>query len=253
MVWENEPENVQKPIKSLHVWMVNLDANKSMAPELTKMLSVDEKEKAARFYFEKDQLRYIVARATLRLLLGRYLKRQPQMLQFGYTEFGKPFLSGHGLSSILSFNVSHSSQLALFAFSSCSELGVDIEEQRGDLATLDLAKRFFFGTEIDALKSCRKEDFNACFFNCWTRKEAYMKAKGLGLSLPLDSFAVEAHIDSMPKLLVSRHYPDDAKCYSIIAFEPAACCSAAIAVNSSFEKPRFIKLETSSLLEGEER
>jgi len=243
MVWESEPDNISIPTNSVHVWMMDLDANKSLASSLSKMLSPDEKKKATRYYFEIDSLRYTVARATLRLLLSRYLKQQPTALEFGYTEFGKPFLKGDGPPLAFSFNVSHSAHLALFAFSTHAELGVDIEEHKNDLATLDIANRFFFGAEIDELKSCSKADFGICFFNCWTRKEAYIKAKGMGLSLPLNSFAVEARKYPVSKLLVSHRFPEDTTLYSIVPFEPAPHFSAAFAVNAPVQESNFIKMD----------
>ncbi len=244
MAWERESENVSMPNNTVHVWLMNLDANRDLVAELTKLLSLDEKEKAAQYHFEKDSSRYALARATLRILLARYLKKSPAGFEFGYNEFGKPFLKNAALSPQLSFNVSHSAHLALFAFSRCSQLGVDIEMHRKEFATLELAERFFFGAEIESLKLCDQANLTTCFFDCWTRKEAYIKAKGLGLSLPLDSFAVSTEISDSTRLLLSKWYPQDPAQFSLQSFDTETSFSAAVAVNEPAAKLEIFKIKS---------
>lgn len=129
----------------------------------------------------------MIARGYLRLLLGRYLQTDPKQLQFSYGAWGKPALTPE---SRLRFNMSHSHGVALYAVTEGREIGVDVEHVRADFASDDIARRHFSPFEVAALCEGPDEDRVAGFFRCWTRKEAYIKATGRGLSQPLDGFDV---------------------------------------------------------------
>ena len=173
----------------VHVWRAGLEASPSAVDEFHELFSADERERAVRFRFDKHRRRFTVARGILRTLLGRYLERKPQDLTFGYSEHGKPFLAGTRTLD-LRFNVSHSAEMALFGFTLGREIGVDVEQIRPDRSTREIAERFFAPREVEALFALPKEEQTNGFFRCWTRKEAYIKAKGKGLAIPLSSFAV---------------------------------------------------------------
>jgi 4'-phosphopantetheinyl transferase len=120
-------------------------------------------------------------------VLGQYLAGNPADLRFSYNDYGKPLLTGdHGLK----FNLSHSHEVALVAVTRDAAVGVDVEHVRSDFASEEIARRFFSRLEVETFSSLPKEEKVAAFFRCWTRKEAYIKAIGKGLSQPLDGFDV---------------------------------------------------------------
>ena len=180
----NLPEN------EVHVWRRRLDVPSEQLKQLQGLLSEDEQSKAARFRFDRDRQHYTVARATLRILLGGYLSLEPRELRFCYNAFGKPELVSDLPENDLRFNLAHSHGLALMAFNRRRQIGIDVEWIRPDFATEEIARRFFAPAEVKALCALPKEARSRAFFNCWTRKEAFIKARGLGLSLQLSQFAV---------------------------------------------------------------
>jgi 4'-phosphopantetheinyl transferase len=164
---------------------------------LRQVLDAEERERAARFHFERDRERYIIARGVLRRLLSTYLGTS----QFALTtnKFGKPFLQPP--HNTLHFNVSHSRDLALFGFTRMGEIGADVECIRPDFATQEIANRFFAPDEAATLAQLDESERAGAFFNCWTRKEAYIKARGIGLSLGLSTFAVTLKPDETAALI----------------------------------------------------
>jgi 4'-phosphopantetheinyl transferase len=167
-----------------------LDQPDIRVAELFAVLDSEERTKARRFHFCKDQKRFIVARGILRILLGRYINKPPAEISLSYSAFGKPALACASGEHPLRFNLSHSHALALYAFTYGRQVGIDVEYIRADLASVQLAERFFSAEEAAVLRVLDPELRPEAFFNCWTRKEAYIKAKGEGLSYPLHCFAV---------------------------------------------------------------
>jgi len=184
--WSEPPEALSLVTGEVHVWRLVLDQPDSVVAEFGGTLEPHELERAGRFHFEKHRRHFIVGRGGLRYVLGRYFDVKPQELRFSYGPYGKPALVGEGLR----FNVSHSHGVALVAVAADRELGVDVEHIRADFATEDIARRFFSRVEVAAFNALRKEEQVAAFFRCWTRKEAYIKAIGRGMSEPLDAFDV---------------------------------------------------------------
>lgn len=201
--WAVPPEILVLPADEVHVWRVWLSSDCSLSA-LARWLSPWEIDRAMRFRFPVHRNRYINCRGTLRYLLGSYLHRDPGSLQFGANEFGKPFLTTDQPDEAINFNVSHSEELALFAFVRGREIGVDLEHVRSNLDELAVAQQFFAPGEIAELRALDPAFRVAGFFNCWTRKESYIKARGLGLSLPLDDFQVSLCPGSPASLL--RHH-----------------------------------------------
>src|SRR5262245_57704155 len=173
----------------IHVWQAHLDVPQADVSNLQETLTDDDQERAARFYFEKHRRRFIVGRGILRTILGRYLGVQPDKIRFSYNDKGKPSLVESKLSDF-GFNISHSDELGLYAFALGVPVGVDVEVIRPVSDMEAIAKRFFSPLEYQMLQQVPNENRLEAFFNCWTRKEAYVKAEGLGLFIPLDSFTV---------------------------------------------------------------
>ncbi len=171
----------------VHVWQAKLDDHD--ADGLKPFLAADEVSRADRFHFAKDRNHYIVARALLRKLLAAYLEIDAAAVRLSYAEKGKPFLTDPEQGT-LKFNLAHSHGLALYAFSPGREVGVDLEFIKEDLESEEIAKRFFSPREVQVFMTIPADLRQRAFFDCWTRKEAYIKARGEGLSMPLDLFDV---------------------------------------------------------------
>lgn len=182
--WSEPPASLTLATGEVHVWRLALDQPESVVAEFRATLEADELERAERFHFEKHRRHFVVGRGGLRYVLSRYVDVQPEEFRFSYGEYGKPALEG------LRFNMSHSHGVALFAVARDRELGVDVEHIRADFASEDIAQRFFSRVEVAVFNSLSKEEQVAGFFRCWTRKEAYIKAIGRGLSEPLNAFDV---------------------------------------------------------------
>ena len=176
---------------------MDLDVDAMRLRELAGFLSEDERERAARFYFSRDRDRYIAGRGRLRELLGLYIGLPPDRVRFRYGPFGKPELA-HAVS--IFFNVSHSGHRALLGFSR-SPLGVDLELLRPELVDLEVAEHFFAPAEVEALSRVPPSLQVRSFLACWTRKEAFVKAHGEGLSLRLQDFEVTLGPDEEVRLL----------------------------------------------------
>jgi 4'-phosphopantetheinyl transferase len=171
----------------IHVWHATLDAAPADVPNLHCLLSGDELERAGRFRFERDRARYVVGRALLRTVLARYLDRDPRELRFRYGTYGKPSLHRDELW----FNLSHSGVVMLLAVTAIGEVGIDVElESSAPPDHMRLAQSFFSRAEGDALHALPAAEQPRAFLSCWTRKEAFIKARGDGLGLALDSFDV---------------------------------------------------------------
>jgi 4'-phosphopantetheinyl transferase len=214
----NEPSRpaVTPPLElradEVHLWLAHLDHH--AAGSLNPLLSEDELSRADRFHFTKDRNHYIVARGLLRKLLATYLDLSAAELRFAYAEKGKPSLKTEQGGSI-NFNLAHSGGLALYAFSLGREVGVDLEFIREDLAEEKIAQRFFSVREIEELKTVPADLRKQAFFNCWTRKEAYIKARGEGLSMPLDEFDVSLVPGESAALLRNHKEPAEVSRWSM--------------------------------------
>jgi 4'-phosphopantetheinyl transferase len=205
-------------LPQVDVFWADLDTAPTLLPRWQALLDRDETARAAHFRYERDRDRYIACHGILRLLLGRYVDRAPPALHFTLTGHGKPVLNGGDLH----FNLSHSHHLALFAISRDVSVGCDIELHDERLLAEKQPERFFSPTEIAELHALPPPERLAAFFAGWTRKEAYIKARGVGLSLPLNSFDVSLAPDARPAL----HRGCEG--WSARSIEAAPHCSAAI-------------------------
>lgn len=188
--WAPIRENLKLGVDEIHVWRAHLNFEESVLQQIRTVLSAEEQERAERFVFPHDRSRFAVTRGILRKLLAGYLNRSPEQVEFAYGHRGKPMLTRESTPNRVEFNVSHSHDLALLAFSRGRALGVDIQLIRPEFATLEIAKHYFSPLEIEELKRLPESDWVQAFFTCWTRKEAYLKARGDGFGIPPESVRV---------------------------------------------------------------
>jgi 4'-phosphopantetheinyl transferase len=171
-------------MRDVEIHSFSLDVGPERLSALARTLSIDEQQRAARFRFDRHRSGFIACRGIVREILGKALEIDPEAVEFTYNSFGKPAVEG------LEFNVAHSGRLALVAVSPTREVGVDIERIDPSFAREQIPERFFSPSEVRALRALPEQDQLDAFFEIWTRKEAYVKARGQGLSIPLDSFDV---------------------------------------------------------------
>jgi len=177
--------------QAVHVWFCELVDYTGRQDSLAAQLSDDERARAARFAFERDRQRFILSHGVLRLLLSRYTQMDAGEIQFVTGEHGKPAVSGpSGAAAGIQFSLSHSGAYALVAVAHGRDVGVDIEVPKADLECLKLAERFFAPAESQAIAKVHGEEQQRLFYRLWTAKEAYLKGRGVGLSLGLDRFAI---------------------------------------------------------------
>jgi 4'-phosphopantetheinyl transferase len=223
----------------IHVWQADMARSDEERARWEATLSPDEKERADRFHFMKDRNRFVVARGLLRELLGRYLRQAPASLEFSYGEYGKPSLSGENASSGLCFNLSHSSDLAVYAIAGERNLGIDVEHIRPEAAGDRIAERFFSAREVNDLRTLPAEARVEGFFHCWTRKEAYLKATGMGLQIALGSFAVSLS-PGQPTQFLSGVAPR----WHLAAYRPAEGYVAALVYDGSPSAIRYLSVDS---------
>ena len=198
------PARLMLDVYYVDVWRADLGLGPPELYRLQKTLSPDELDRAARFHFPKDQQRFIAARGVLRDILARYLGRSPAELHFCYAPFGKPSLASE--CAAYSFNLSHSASIALYAVARHREVGIDLERIDPRLAEHDIAEKFFSRNEVVKLRALPASARLQAFFNCWTRKEAYVKARGGGLQIPLESFDVSLAPDEQAAFLSESEF-----------------------------------------------
>src|SRR5207245_2733890 len=179
------PSSFQLASDEVHSGCDRLDVPPETSVRLYATLTPDERTRSARFQVERDQQRFIVAHGVLRDLLGRYLQAQPGRITFVYNAFGKPDVSPE-FGNRLTFNLSHSAGLALIAIASASNVGVDVESIQARPDYADIARHFFSAAEVNYLIIYTSHRYAEAFFSCWTKKEAYLKACGEGLAIPLN-------------------------------------------------------------------
>ena len=213
----------------VHVWLACLDSSFRSLPQLGDSLSLDERRRAARFHFERDRRRFVAGRGVLRAILGEYLETEPKQIAFGYGPNGKPSLAP-AVGLRLRFNVSHSQNLALFAITKVGAVGIDLEAIRPIADAEQIALSLFSPWENECLQTLPEVERLEGFFNCWTRKEAYVKARGEGLSRALDDFDVTLTPGDPVRLVSVRGDPSQPSRWSLSGLSPVDGYAAALAV-----------------------
>ncbi|NNE47354.1 MAG: 4'-phosphopantetheinyl transferase superfamily protein [Rhodothermales bacterium] len=203
----------------VHLWRASLDPGQIAISRFQSVLQDDELERAARFRFDVHRNRYIASRGILRILLSGYLDLEAREIAIVLTSHGKPELQ-RGQSD-LRFNLSHAGDMGVFAFAAGRRVGVDVEETARDVSFRQLASRYFSPDEQAVLANSSDADIRNVFYACWTRKEAYIKALGLGVTHGLDNFTVAIAPDAKPAIIQSKVDADAPERWGMRAFVPA--------------------------------
>jgi len=199
MQWQSCKNFPELTNKQIHIWRTQLKQNPQQISELNNSLNQKEQDKAERFKIEKARNNFIIARGTLRSLLSKYLHTKPKEIIFTQNSYGKPLLT----SGLVKFNISHSGDYALFIFAKNYHVGVDVECVRNNFDFMTIAQKFFAQEEVINLSAISQEQQLQAFFNCWSRKEAFIKGIGKGIFFALDKFAVEVCNKTSGKLKLS--------------------------------------------------
>lgn len=223
--WMPPPPSLRLPEGSVHIWRASLDVSAASLARLAALLNPEESSRADRFVQQRDKHHFIVGRALLRLLLAGYFDLSPSSIQLETQQFGKLALATSQHPVPLHFNLSHSHGLAIYAFTLGHELGVDLEWLRPEIASEEIAGRYFSIREREELLSLPSSARVEGFFNAWTRKESYVKAHGKGLQIPLDSFDVTL-APGEPVILRSA----DCDRWRIHSFTPGENFTAAVTI-----------------------
>ncbi len=243
-LWQTVGRTPDLDAGCVHVWRAWLDPATETLDAYGALLSDDERARADRFKFDHLRRRFTAARGALRRLLGGYLLRDPGSIEFEYGRHGKPTLA----DGAVHFNASHSGDMALFAFSRDAELGVDVERVTRLRGADAIAERHFAPGEFAAYLSLDVDLRDEAFYQCWTRKEAFIKAIGDGIQFGLDRFEV-AFGPGQPARLVTVHGDaDEAASWRMESFRPAPEFEAAIAARADF-RPQLWSLDELALPE----
>lgn len=236
MHWETTTQEWPLEEAEVHVWRASLPVPPAELARYRDLLDPEERARTDRFRFPRHRDRFLAARATLRLILARYTMENPAGLRFEYGPHGKPSLAGE---HELRFNMSHSGDLALYAVARAREVGVDLERHRDDVECDQIAHRFFSPAEVAALLALPAEVRRPAFFRCWSRKEAYIKALGTGLALPLDQFDVSLAPGEPARLLQTYHAPETADRWSMWELHPGAGYAGALVAEGQGLQVRY--------------
>ncbi len=242
-----DPDNFKTPPSGnipispdeIHVWRINFENINCDLTGHSKIISPEEKYRADKFHFEKDKTRFIIRHSILRSVLGRYLLRKPESIQFEYNTHGKPALKGNLYNTGIQFNLSHSNNLALIAIVLNREIGIDIEHINANIDYENIAIQYFSENEISELRSLPSQQQLIAFYNCWTRKEAYIKALGQGLAIPLSTFDVTLTPNKPAALLKTIHQSLPHNCHSIANIRPHLDYIAAAVVPGQIAQVKY--------------
>ncbi len=233
--WAPAPTAPELDPGAVHVWRVDLSRPEVRMASLRRLLAPAEREREAAFRFQRDRDRFAAARGTLRLVLGQYLRADPASLALATAAYGKPYLSAPAAAD-LQFNLSHDDDLALIAVARGRPVGVDLERVRPDVPMLAIAEQFFAPDEVETLRRLPAERRPAAFFAGWTRKEAFVKARGDGLSLRLDRFAVSLAPGERPALLRVDGDDDEPRRWTLLELPPVPGYAAALATTTGVSR-----------------
>lgn len=226
-MWTYPPDHLDLTLHQVDVWRILLDILPDSVKLSESTLSAEETQRASRFRFDSDKHRFIASHTSLRNILARYLHCEPGQITFQKNNYGKPFI----LSDLnLEFNLSHSDDYALIAVTRGCKVGIDVERVREDMALESIASHNFSPGEVSELMALSPEQRISGFFNCWTRKEAYIKAQGLGLSLSLDSFDVSLAPNEPAILRATRPDPNLASRWTLVSLSVDSGYAGALAV-----------------------
>ena len=228
--WKTSNQTLPLRSNEVHIWSADLSSDSSQIEHYWQLLSLDEKDRANRFKLKKLRTYYITTRGILRKLIASYLGITPESFEFQYNDYGKPSLK---MDTPLQFNLSHSAGIGVFAFTLDAVIGVDVELVKTDFEIKKLTTRFFSKNESQIILSLPEALQYKVFFNCWTRKESFIKGHGEGLSLPLDQFEVSV-LDEIPVELRAIYWNmEEVKEWFLASFEIKKNVIGAYAVKSA--------------------
>jgi 4'-phosphopantetheinyl transferase len=238
--WLSPPDQISLLKNDIHIWRVKLNKFFSKVKEYCEILSDDEYRRAERYYFYRDKKRYIISRGVLRTIIGKYyIGVEPGCIKFYYGNHGKPYLSKIFEGGTLQFNRADSNGIAVYAFTKINEIGIDLEYMRSMPDADQIVKGSLSEYEKDAFKSLSESQKYEAFFNCWTRKEAFIKATGKGLYYPLDQFDVSMAPDQPARLISINENRLEAAKWTLIDLRPEFGYSAAVALEGVCEDFRL--------------
>lgn len=230
------PSCIKLNVGEVHIWRVCLDQSESTIEVLTRILSDEEKKRAVGFLFTNDRKRFIACRAILKLILGRYLKLDPNQVYFSYSSKEKPLISKSINTQNLQFNLSHSDTLALYAFTLCHEIGIDVEKIINIPEIDQIVMRFFSAGEYRIYRALTERKKKELFFKYWTRKEAFAKAIGEGLTIPLEKLDVSNVTNKTVKTFVFEGFPQNSSQWHIHDLDIDSGYKAAFVKKKPFSK-----------------
>ncbi len=234
-IWTNWRARTALQENEIHLWRVPLDQPPHVSNHLKTTLSLDEVQRANRFYTQKLHDQWTIARGSLRKLLSLYLEEKPDDIRFSTNEYGKPAIEYPARGRRLQFNLSHSADVALYAFIYDRSIGVDVEQMRVDVDYEAVAHHHFSPVENQILYNIPKEKRLQAFYHCWTRKEAYIKARGAGLAISLDQFDVSCQPEVPAALLASREDPYEVTRWSFHDIQAGGRYAGALVVEGRIE------------------
>lgn len=240
----------------IHVWCVdfNLPISESLLRRYRLLLTEEERHKELRYYFPQDQIRYLLTRALVRTVLSKYTARPPESLEFSANPYGKPELSGDMNGAPVSFNISHTPGLIVIAVRRAGALGIDTENTRSQSAPLEIAERFFSTEEVASLRAHPKSMQGMRFFQYWTLKESYIKARGKGLSIPLHQFGFSFY-HAIVKVDIQPAQNDQASRWKFWQFElfedylVAVCAARTVTSSLELVVRKIVPLEKEEMLD----
>lgn len=239
--WAAPPRPLVAPAGAdVHVWRIALGQSLSQSGKLMQLLSAAERARADRFRFECDRQRFIVSHGAVRLILGNYLHTAPERLQFRATSYGKPYLAPTNGMAPLTFNLSHAGDFALCAVGHQRMIGIDIERLRPIPDAMQIVEQFFAACEQRYLVSLPPAQQLAAFFDFWTCKEAFLKARGDGLSHPLDKIVVEFDVERIATLTRIDDDTYEGQRWSLRVFTPARGYTSSLVVQGSDPDVRWL-------------
>jgi 4'-phosphopantetheinyl transferase len=230
----------------VHVWRANISSWQARETAFHQLLDPAEQRRAMRFHFEKDRLQFVVTHGLTRILLGHYAQCSPSRLHFSHGIAGKPTLASPDATPTIEFNLSHSADWMVLAVAPNSPVGVDVERWSVDVEFTDLIQRFFSPAERREFAALQPSDQCAGFFACWSRKEAYIKAIGTGVSEGLDHFDVSVAPAGPARLLRDRRDPQAARNWQMHDLPFGHGYSGTVVCRAGTKAPRLLDLPPGS-------
>ena len=231
----------------IHLWLASYDqiADEGLHAAYRELMSDEERAQEPRFYFERDRRRYLVTRALVRTVLSRYAGVDPKNWVFSTNEYGRPEIANREVSeSGLAFNISHTHSLIVLGITKGRALGVDVENVVSREAAINVANHYFAPAEVTALNAAPRHEQHFRFFEYWTFKESYIKARGMGLSLPLDKFSFHYRDERAVEIAIDPQLADEPGRWQFWQFQPTPEYLVAICAERGASPPRLTVRQT---------